>query len=184
MISIRKSPVPANTMLQRYSTQGAYTDCYRTEVSERVSLREYIFSFYTTPLFKLERFILELFVVKPSTDLQAQQLAEGSCDRFAAWHVEARGETELLMCDFRGRTRSWLMTIPVNASNGSQTHLYFGSAIVPKRKPETGELSLELGYQALLGFHRIYSALLLYSAKRRLEHRIRSSYDRQDQFHR
>jgi hypothetical protein len=184
MISIKKCPVPANTLLDRFSTTGAYADCYWTEISERVSLSEFIFAFYTTPLFKLERIILKLLVAKPSTDIQAKQLADGSRNEFAAWHVEGRSENEILMCDFRGRTRSWMMTVPINAMNNPRTQLYFGSAVVPIRNSKTGELSLGVTYQALLGFHQIYSVLLLYSAKWRLQHRLRSSYEKQDQFHR
>src|SRR5215211_6425384 len=133
MISIKKGPAPATSMLDRYSTNGAYTDCYWTEVPKRVSFPEFIFAFYTTPLFKLERFILKIVVAKPSTDLQARELAEGLCNEFAAWHTEARSENEILMCDFRRCTRSWLTTVPTNTANGPRTQLYFGSAIVPQR---------------------------------------------------
>lgn len=163
---------------------ATYTDCYWSEVSERVSFPEFVFAFYTTSLFKLERIILERVVAKPSTDTEAGQLAKGSLQRFAAWQVEGRSENELLLCDFLGRTRSWLMTFPVHSKDGARTQLYFGSAVVPRRNPETGRLSLGFGYQALLGFHKIYSTLLLYSATLRVQHLGRSSYDKQDQFYR
>jgi hypothetical protein len=174
---IHKCPVPSNTLLDRYSTQAAYTDCYWTEVPGRVSFPEFIFTFYTTPLFKLERLILKGLTARPSTDTQARQLAEGLITGFAAWHVEDRRENEMLLCDFLGRTRSWLMVVPIN---DHQTKLYFGSAVAPKRNPKTGELSLGFRYQALLGFHQIYSVLLLYSAKRQLQHLRRHSYETQD----
>ncbi len=114
MFSIAKCPAPANTMLDKYSKNGAYTDCYSTEISMRILFPEFIFAFYTTPLFKLERFILKWTVSKPSTDIQARQLADGVSMEFAAWHVEARSENEILMCDFLRRTRSWLMVVPVD----------------------------------------------------------------------
>jgi hypothetical protein len=126
-----------------------------------VPFSEYILAFYTTPLFKLERFIL-LTVSKPSTDLQARQLADGLTEKFAAWIVENRSADEILLCDFLSRTRSWLMT----KSNGMQTQLYFGSTVVPK----TGDASLDVGFRAMLMFHKVYSVLLLYSAKSRLNH--------------
>ena len=94
MFSIEKCPVPADTLLHKYTRNGSYTDCYSTEVPTQIFFPEYIFAFYTTPLFKLERLILRLTVSKPSTDLQARQLADGASDRFAAWHVEGRGENE------------------------------------------------------------------------------------------
>ena len=88
-------------------------------------------------------------------------LAEGDIDMFAAWSVEARTENQLLMCDFQSRTRSWFMV--------TDKRLYFGSAVVPVRDPETGEKSLGSTYSALLGFHRLYSRALLYFAVRRLQ---------------
>lgn len=169
MFSIEKCPVPVHTMLEKYSKDGGYVDCYVTETSGHVSLRDYVVAFYTTRLFRLERFILRWMVSKPSTDKQVRQLADGKVERFAAWQVEDRSENEMLLSDFVGRTSSWLMTVPVNAVNVERTQLYFGSAVVPKQNPKTGEWSLGFGYQALLGFHKIYSVLLLYSAKQRIQ---------------
>jgi hypothetical protein len=158
MRSIEKCPAPTDTMLKPYFLMnGAYTDCYVTGISRRVSFPEYVLAFYTTPLFKLERLILKFTVSKPSTDVQAGQLADGEIEKFAAWTVESRSDNEILMCDFSGRTRSWLMV----KDNGEKTNLYFGSAVVPK----TGKPSLDVGFRALLGFHKIYSVLLLYSAQ-------------------
>jgi hypothetical protein len=169
MYSVKSCSVPTHTLLDKYSSMdGAYVDCYSTEILGEVTFSEFIFAFYTTLLFKLERFILKLVVSKPSTDNQARQLSDGAGEKFAAWRVENRNENELLMCDFRGRTRSWLMTIPARTVNGPRTRLYFGSAIVPIQDPKTGEPSLEFGFQALLGFHKVYSVLLLYFAKSRI----------------
>jgi hypothetical protein len=166
MLSIKKCPVPANTMLEKYSTtDGAYTDCYITEVTQLIAFPQFITVFYTTPLFKLERLILKVFASKPSTDMDVRQLAEGNVKTFAAWKVENRSENQLLMCDFLGRTRSWLMFVPVD---DSQTRLYFGSAVVPKQNSK----SIGFGFRALLAFHKIYSRLLLYSAKLRIKSRL------------
>lgn len=168
MFSIKTCPVPANTLLDRYSTNGAYTDCYWTEVPGEISFPEYIFTFYTTPLFKLERSILKLFVAKPSTDIQARQLANGVSKNFAAWYVEDRNEDQMLLCDFIGRTRSWLKVAALSTAGDVGTRLYFGSAVVRECSPKTGKLSLGFGYQALLGYHKVYSVLLLYAAKSRI----------------
>ena len=170
MFSVEKCPVPANAMLANYLMDRTYTDCYATEIPGQISLAEFVFAFYTTLLFKLERLILKLVVAKPSLDSQARQLADGASERFAAWHVEGRSANEILMCDFRGRTRSWLMVAPVGTVIGARTRLYFGSAVVPIR----GAKSLEFGFQTLLlGFHQIYSVLLLYFAKSRLKRLIK-----------
>lgn len=165
MLSIQKSPHPANALLHKYTSMpGAYTDSYLTEIPIQVSFPEYVFAFYTTPLFKLERLILKLLVRKPSTDSHVKELAEGRRDTFAAWTVEDRSENQILMCDFAGSTRSWLMAVP--AADG--TRLYFGSVVVPHRTSKDGKPALGFFFQALLGFHRVYSILLLYSARRRL----------------
>jgi hypothetical protein len=165
MLSIKKCPVPSNTFLHSYGANGAYADCYWTEIPGEVSFPEFIFAFYTSPLFKLERFILAWTVSKPSTDEQARELAACERETFAAWHVEHRRENEILLCDFQGRTRSWLMAVPIG---DSRTRLYFGSAVVPMKDRKTGNSSLGFVFQALLGFHRIYSILLLYSARSRI----------------
>jgi hypothetical protein len=164
MLLIGKCTIPADTLLDKYSSVvGAYLDCYLTEIPRQVMFPEFIFAFYTTPLFKLERLILKFTVSKPSTDAQARQLADGISGTFAAWTVEHRGENELLMCDFVRRTRSWFLV----KENGTRTQLYFGTAVVPK----TGRASLEFMYRAMLGFHQIYSVLLLSSARSSLERR-------------
>ena len=161
LFPIQPCLLPDEALLGRYSSNGSYTDCYMTEIPIPVSQAQYVNAFYTTPLFKLERFILTWTVSKPSTDIQAKQLADGTRDAFAAWTVEAWTENQLLMCDFLSRTRSWLMVLPLE----SGTRLYFGSAIVSK----TGKSTLELGFRALLGFHRLYSVALLHAARSRLE---------------
>jgi len=169
MLSIMKCPAPLNTFLHSYEANGAYADCYWTEIAREVSFPEFIFAFYTTPLFKLERFILTWTVAKPSTDKLARELAACERETFAAWWVEKRGEREILMCDYQGLTRSWLSVVSVGDSG---TRLYFGSAVVPRQDTKTGKSSLGFVFQILLGFHRIYSVLLLYSARRNLKHSV------------
>lgn len=166
MFSIEKCPVPVNTMLDKYSINGAYTDCYSTEITRRVSFPEFIFAFYTTPLFRTERVILTFTVSKPSTDVHARQLANGEIEKFAAWTVEDRSENQLLMCDFLRQTRSWFMILPTNET---RTKLYFGSAVSSREDPKTGKSSFGFVFPALLGFHQIYSILLLHSAQSRLQ---------------
>lgn len=127
---------------------------------------EFVETFYTGRLFKLERWLLRVFLSRPSTDLQAQQLALGEVNEFAAWRVEARATDQLLMSDIGGRTRSWLMVAPSDVPG--HTRLYFGSAVVPAVNPVTGKSSLGFGFTALLGFHKLYSRALLSAAAARL----------------
>ena len=165
MFSIQPSLLPDNALLAAYSRDGRYTDCYAVDVPGTISQEQYVAAFYTTAVFKLERMILRFAVSKPSTDTQARQLAAGSTDDFAAWRVEQRNETQLLMCDFTGRTRSWLMTLPLPAQHGGGTRLYFGSAVVPTHPGKAGH---GFTFTALLSFHKLYSQTLLHAARKRL----------------
>jgi hypothetical protein len=164
---IQPHPLPTHALLTHYANSGAYTDCFATEIARTVSHAEFVEAFYTGGLFKVERFLLRVFISKPSTDLQARQLALGELNEFAAWRVEARAVDQLLLRAIDGRTRSWLM-VSAGSKPGS-TRLYFGSAVVPVRKLETGKASMGFVFKALLGFHKVYSRALLRAAAARLE---------------
>jgi hypothetical protein len=161
---IRPGPLPDHALLATYRDAGAYTDCYATEVDDSVSQADYVEAFYCTWLFKIERQLLALFVDRPSSDALARELATGASEAFAAWTVEGRAADQLLLCDYQGRTRSWLMREP-QATGG--TRLYFGSAVVPVRD-RNGHMRMGAVFRLLLGFHRLYSRLLLGAAVARL----------------
>ena len=163
------SELPATALLRDYQSVGAYADCYVTDIPGTVSQRQFVEAFYTTPLFKLERVLLAWLAAKPSTDTDARNLAAGTLDAFAAWKVERRDTNQLLLSDFTGRTKSWLMAAAVEPAGGTaNTRLYFGSAIVPKVDRTTGRRSLGLLFHSLLGFHKLYSLALLHAARTRL----------------
>ncbi|ROH92164.1 hypothetical protein ED208_05150 [Stagnimonas aquatica] len=155
-------------MLCRYASDGGYADCYAVEVDGAVSLPQYLRAFYTGRLFRLERLILRLAVNRPSSDAQLLQLAAGATNSFAAWTVEARDHRQLLLSDYLGRTRSWLMVLPLAGAPVPHTRLYFGSAVVPLRTAADGVPRMGWLFHALLGFHRLYSRLLLRGALARL----------------
>ena len=165
---IRTCAIPSGALLGKYLRGGAYADCYVTGVSRPVTQAEYVEAFYTTAAFKLERLILAGFASKPSTDMQARQLASGAVSSFAAWNVEDRNANELLLADFRGRTRSWLMAANDESAEPHGTRLYFGSAVVPAKSRRSGRATLGFPFQALLGFHKLYSRVLLRAARARL----------------
>jgi len=167
-LTVSACPLPDEALLRVYTRRGAFTDCYATELPGTFSHAEYVQAFYTTWVFRLERVILKWAVARPSTDDQARQLAEGLTDTFSAWRVEGRGENQLLMSDFKGRTRSWLMAVPVAGGNGARTRLYFGSAVVPARDSGTGTAGPGGVFSALMGFHKLYSHVLLHAARLRL----------------
>ena len=158
--------LPDDALLRRCLGRGAYADCYVTELARRVSHAEYVEAFYTTAVFKLERLLLSWFVARPSTDAQATALAHGEITSFAAWNVEARELNQIVLCDFYGRTRSWLMSAP-NPDGGS-TRLFFGSAVGPRVDRRSGEARMGLAFRVLLGFHKVYSRVLLRAAAARL----------------
>ena len=168
---IQPHRLPPLALLTKYANSGAYTDCFATEIARTVSYAEFVEAFYTGGLFKVERFLLRVFIAKPSTDVQARQLAAGELNEFAAWRVEARAVDQLLMCAIDRRTRSWLMVSA--AEEPGRTRLYFGSALLPKPTPAnsphaTGKSSLGFVFKALLGFHNWYSRALLSAAATRL----------------
>ena len=160
MSGVEKRSLPTSALLQAYRQSGAYTDCYCITIDKRVSHSEFVLAFYTTWLFKIERVILKL-VSRPSTDVDARRLVARQQENFAAWTVEARDDNQLLMCDYRGRTRSWFMTAP----DGDDTRLFFGSAVVPAtaNKPDNGT-----GFSLLLAFHKLYSRALLSATRSKL----------------
>lgn len=166
---VRAWPLPPGALLQRHRAAGAYTDCFVADLGASVSQADFVEAFYTTPVFRLERRVLAC-IGRRSNDAGARALACGEALEFAAWHVEARGERELLLCDFRGRTRSWLMSEPCGTAG---TRLYFGSAVVPEPDLRGGRARLGLAFRLLLGVHRIYSRVLLAAAARRLRHASR-----------
>jgi len=162
---INKTTLPSDSLLKSYAAQEAYTDCYSTDLFGNFTFENYVEAFYTTRLFKLERFILKWLVSKPSSDQQARQLSEGLIDHFAAWTVEERADKQILMCDFQNRTRSWLMLESVRKENEIYTQLYFGSAVV---RNVNGTNRLGVFFNLLLGFHNLYSKALLKAARKRL----------------
>lgn len=160
-------------MLRRYygdadSESGShYTDCFSITIDGQLTLADFVYAFYTTWLFKLERWILRRFVNKPSSDTQAREVANGQISAFAAWTVEDRNDNQLLMCDFQGRTRSWFMVRP-DSDNPDKTQLFFGSAVIAVTNPETGRLELRKNYRRLMVFHKLYSIALLQAAEKKL----------------
>lgn len=175
MVSIQTCELPSESLLIKYLNQGAYVDCYTAEVDRLVSHAEFVEAFYSTGVFKLERRLLTWFAGSPSTDEEISELASGQSQgqsqgqgqAFAIWSVEARAPNQLLLCDFQNRTRSWLMVAP--GRSGRSTRLFFGSAVVPIVDRSSGHRSMGFAFRALLGFHKLYSRVLLHAALKRIK---------------
>jgi hypothetical protein len=163
---VRRCDLPQEALSRRFRASGAYTDCYVTELARTVSHAEFVEAFYTTALFKLERWILRACVARPSTDAEARAVALGELDSFAAWSVEERAPNQVLLRDLTGRTCSWLMVAAIEPPPG--TRIYFGSVVAPVRDPKTGAMGLGPVHGRLIGFHKLYSRMLLGAAARRL----------------
>jgi len=161
-------PLPEHSLLFAYHARGDYTDCFTVDVAGAVSQQQFVAAFYTSRLFKVERFILKWLVAKPSTDRQAGLLASGSSDSFAAWAVEGRERHQLIVCDYQGRTRSWLMVEPITAGHDAATRLFFGTGVASATDRKTGRKAMPLLFRLLLGFHRRYARALLRSAETKL----------------
>ena len=148
---IEECELPIDALLRRYVDSGDYTDCFATNISRSVSLEQFVEAFYTTVVFKSERLILAWLASRPSSDHEARQLAAGDRNEFAAWRVEERNESQLMLSDFRNRTRSWLMVDPAGDSTCPHSRLYFGSAVAKKVDGSTGTRSISPPYRAVLG---------------------------------
>lgn len=168
MPPVRPCALPPTALLHRYERAGAFADCYAADIDAAVDLPAFVEAFYTSPLFRLERTLLGWFAGRAAGDAQARALALGAA-QFSAWRVEARERDQLMLADFTGRTRSWLMTIAGPDGGASTTTLFFGSAVVPTIDRRTGQARLGPAFTALLGFHRLYSRLLLRAARQRLQ---------------
>lgn len=169
MSRVRASHFPDEALLLEYLRAGAYTDCYTTRLPRRITHAQFVEAFYTTWLFRIERWILATLVARRSTDEDVRSLARGDSAEFSAWDVEARAVDQLLLCDFRKSTRSWLMV--ARSADTASTRLYFGSAVMRAARNRHGQARLGGGFRLLLGFHKLYSRALLTLARRALERR-------------
>lgn len=162
MFSIAREAVPEDSLLKTHrgavhpERWGNHGDCFSVRVDRVASLADFVFAFYTSTLFRIERLILRVLAGAPADDGDARALAQGSATKFSIWYAGERTATELLMCDRYERTRSWFRVVPLD---GGGTLLQFGSAVAAA--PATASTV----FRVLLGFHIVYSQLLLSAAK-------------------
>jgi hypothetical protein len=152
-------PLPEGALLNRYDVPGGYVDCFTCDVARSVDLPQLIGAFYQSRAFRPERWLLGAVLGKKADNEDVARLARGEAEQFSAWSVEARSADQIMLCDFQGKTRSWLMVMPIEQG----TRLHFGSAVVPARSRTD-----RIAFAALTGFHRWYSRTLLRSALRGL----------------
>jgi hypothetical protein len=168
MLSVTQGALPEDSLLRTYRGGArpelwrGQGDCFAVSVDRVVSLKEFVFAFYTSPIFRIERLILGILAGARSTDIQARRLADGAGCSFAVWRAGERTATQLLMCDRYERTRSWFRVVPLN---DAKTLLQFGSAVA-SGSGDSSAKGLRGGFfRLLLKFHVVYSQVLLHAAK-------------------
>jgi hypothetical protein len=167
LFSVTAERVPEDSLLKTYrggihpERWGRYDDCFSVAVEGTVSLADFVFAFYTSAAFRVERLLLGL-AGAPANDADALALAHGVTPVFSVWYAGQRTSDQLLMCDRYERTRSWFR---VASLDGDRTLLQFGSAVA------SAGLGNARGrgrvFRLLLAFHIVYSQLLLSAAKGR-----------------
>jgi hypothetical protein len=167
MPKVIATELPSYALSASYKKQGAFVDCYYIDIAKDINLDEYIQAFYTTTLFKLERSLLSLATFKRTTDHEAVELSLGKSSRYSIWTVEGRESNQILLRDFTGNTRSWLMVQKPN-QNEIGIRLLFGSVVVPKGVTKNGQGSFGVLFHLFGKFHQIYSQALLSAAYRKL----------------
>ncbi|WOE75261.1 hypothetical protein [Alterisphingorhabdus coralli] len=147
MTSIESIPVPPDSLLAQFGPAHASRDCFARTVPGTVSLTDFVERFYCSWVFRPERLALGL-IGHGASNADARQLAHGKAQRFSAWNVIERRDTEILLQDVLGATASWLAV----QYHGETTTLLFGSWV---GKPSQNR-------SRILGpFHRWYSRVLL-----------------------
>jgi len=171
MLSIRREPVPDDALLRTYrggrhpERWETYLDCFSIDVGCDISLGDFVYAFYTSPVFRLERLILRAVIGAHSTDADARAVADGAGAIFAVWTVGERTATQLLMCDRYEATRSWFRVVP---QKDGRTKLQFGSGVAARSSAESHPRRLGVAARLMLGFHVLYSKVLLGAASRRV----------------
>jgi hypothetical protein len=165
-VNVISTAVPDGSLLAQYEnvtadqTVSNYCDCYSTIIDRKVDLQEFVYAFYTSKVFSVERKILATVLRIPTTDEHAKQLSLGNTDSFSAWTVETRLDNEMLLREPRSRTASWFMVRQEVGATSDRTQLLFGSVVFPKNDQK----GLGILFHSLSTFHTYYSHALLRSA--------------------
>jgi len=171
LAAVTRESVPEDALLRTFrggahpEHWGRYADCFAVSIDRSVTLAQFVFAFYTSPLFRIARGLLRLLIGAHSSSADAHAVADGTSDKFSAWYVGQRTATQLLMCDRYERTRSWFRVEP---QSGGGTRLQFGSAVAARRGEKTDVPRRPTAFSVLLWFHVLYSRALLRAAKANL----------------
>lgn len=168
VMSLHSGSAPEGALIRRYTTSpGGYSDCFYVDIPADVTLSDYILAFFSTPIFRMERLLLNLIPSGRSNAQCVLDLASGAGERMAGWKTETRNENQLLLAVGNGPIRTWLM-VQGNQPANEKTRLYFGSAVLPTKMTKEGRPQLASVFQLFLSLHIIYSRLLIWWAARDL----------------
>ena len=84
MFSVLRDAVPVDALLKTYrgglnpERWDGYGDCFSVSVDRAVNLGEFVFAFYTSRVFRIERWLLRAFIGARSNDQDARGLAQGT----------------------------------------------------------------------------------------------------------
>ena len=172
VMSLSSGSEPEGAFISQYSTtHGGYSDCYYVDIQKDVALSDYILAFFSTPIFRMERLILNLVPSGRSNEQCVLDIASGTGDKMAGWKTEKRDENQLLLAVGDGPIRTWLMVQGKQSSETTPTkttRLYFGSAVLPTSMTKDGRPKLAIVFKLFSGLHIFYSRLLLWWAARDL----------------
>ncbi|WP_299989607.1 hypothetical protein [uncultured Ruegeria sp.] len=167
MRQVEEHSIPEGSLLHQFAKRpGYHADAFVAHVGFVPSQSEYIMAMFDSPVFRIERALLALAAFKPSFAKDVAALALVENDQIACWKTVQRTQQELQMKVEKGRVRTWLMVEP---AQGGASKLWFGSAIVPK-PAQTGKAGgIGFVFRTLMGFHKLYSRVLLRAAIRGLK---------------
>ncbi|NRB30287.1 MAG: hypothetical protein HRU27_06805 [Rhizobiaceae bacterium] len=176
VMSLASGSEPEGAFISQYSTTlGGYSDCYYIDIQKDVALSDYILAFFSTPIFRMERLILNLVPSGRSNEQCVLDLAAGTGDKIAGWKTEKRDDSQLLLAVGDGPIRTWLM-VQGSPYSETTTRLYFGSAVLPTGMTKEGHPKLAIVFRLFAGLHIFYSRLLLWWAARDLGRKSRSRH--------
>ncbi|MEO0370235.1 MAG: hypothetical protein AAF231_02160 [Pseudomonadota bacterium] len=165
MGKITAIPLPTNSFLNAATQQtGCYADCFEVAVpctplkdDLEAYFARYVFVFFDSWVFRLERRILRLAGKEGTHHEDIAALARAETGRMAAWITRERGQAELLLAVPDTPILTWLQV----AQTDSALLLRFGSGILP----QTDKSRPHWGFRATYWAHRVYSRVLLHAAQ-------------------
>lgn len=162
MTLIQSGTLPSTSLIYEYETvKGGYCDCYYVDTKGDADLQNYVTVFFGTWVFRLELKLLSMLGLNRDSPDQVRLLAEDRVKTLAAWKVESRTSSDLLLAVGTGPIRTWLR---IEARSENMVRLYFGSALLPLGTDRHGRPRLDVMSVILLPFHKLYSRILLRAA--------------------